>query len=204
MTLRSLYLAAISLLLLGASTAYAQAAPDVTFTVTAVSQGPGKAVPTLTWSTTSPAPTSCTASGSTAWTGTKPASGTLVLPAITVNAAYTLSCTWPTDSIATVSWVAPTQNTDGSPLTDLGGFRILWGKSATALDQTVYLQDPLAKSWVSPTLTLGAWYFGVVSFNALGIEGSLSNVATKTIVAGGTVTKNAAVVFPGTVTFSVK
>jgi hypothetical protein len=37
-----------------------------------------------------------------------------------------------------VVWVAPTQNTDGSPLTDLAGYRIEWGSCTAAGDFNQY------------------------------------------------------------------
>ncbi len=86
---------------------------------------------------------------------------------------------------ACVSWVAPTQNNDNTPYNNPGGFRIVWGKSASALDQTVYVQDPSARTWTSPELAPGLWYFGVITFNAQGNESGLSNVASKTIRAPG-------------------
>src|ERR1700681_4629171 len=41
--------------------------------------------------------------------------------------------------MATVSWQAPTTNTDGAALTDLSGYRIYYGISATDMSQTVQL-----------------------------------------------------------------
>ncbi len=195
----------LTLLLLAAS-AYGQAATNLVLTAT--SSG-GKAIPTLTWS--NPGASSCTATGDATWVtayaaANKPVSGTVTLAAASAPNvhSYTLSCVSPGDLIATVSWTAPTQNTDGSPLTDLGGFRLLWGKSATVLDQTVYVQDQAAKTWVNPTLTAGTWYFGVMAFNTGGIEGALSNVASKTLTAGATDSKTVSLAFPGTTILTVK
>ena len=38
---------------------------------------------------------------------------------------------------ATLSWTAPQQNTDGSPLTDLAGFEIRYGQNESALDSNI-------------------------------------------------------------------
>src|SRR5213076_1330508 len=78
----------------------------------------GSLTPVLTWST-NPVASSCAASGG--WSGTKAASGSQTLTAISASTNYTLTCTWATGS-STVSWVAPTTNTDGSSLTNLAGF----------------------------------------------------------------------------------
>ncbi len=86
---------------------------------------------------------------------------------------------------ACVSWNAPLTNTDGSPYTNPGGYRLVWGKSPTVLDQTTYVQNPAARTWTSPELAPGLWYFAVITFNAQGVEGGTSNVASKTIRAPG-------------------
>lgn len=89
--------------------------------------GDGQVVPVLTWSTSPPAQ-SCTASGQ--WEGEKPPSGTETLPPITSSATYNLSCTWPGDSIATLSWSLPTTNCNGSPVTDLASVVIRYAFEA--------------------------------------------------------------------------
>ena len=43
---------------------------------------------------------------------------------------------------ATVSWTAPTRNTDGSALTNLAGYRIFYGTSRNSLDQSVQVSNP--------------------------------------------------------------
>lgn len=160
--------------------AHAQTAPTMSFSLQATSSDGKTVVPKLTWSTT-PAATSCAASNG--WTGTKAASGTETLAAVSSSKVYTLTCTWPGDTTAKVSWTAPTTNTDGSAYTDGAGYRIQYGRAADNLDQSVYIEDPLARSWTSPVLAAGQWFFGVRAYNAMGLEGALSNVASKTITA---------------------
>jgi hypothetical protein len=180
--------AALLLIVCGIGVARAQTAPTVTLSATPPS-GPGSVTPVLTWSSTNAV--SCTASGG--WSGTKQTSGTETLAPITATASYTLTCAGVADSKVTVAWVAPTQNTDDSPLTDLAGFRILWGRSATVLDQTTYLQDPTARTWVKDQFTPGTWYFSVRPFNAGGFEAADSNIASKVIGAAPTAAKTASV-----------
>jgi hypothetical protein len=116
----------IAALLLFAGVANAQTDPTLTFTAE-FTRGVETVVPKLTW-TTSPAATSCTASGD--WSGTKAASGTETLDAVNVTKAYTLVCTWPGDSKATLTWVAPTTYTNGQPMT-VAKYRITFGTSLT-------------------------------------------------------------------------
>jgi hypothetical protein len=82
---------------------------------------------------------------------------------------------------ATVSWSAPTQRTDGTPLTDLAGFRVYYGNASNSLTQIVEVRDPGARSWVIEDLTRGTWYFAATAFDQTGAESSRSNTASKTI-----------------------
>lgn len=88
--------------------------------------------------------------------------------------------TAPTGS-ATVSWSAPTTNTDGSALTDLAGYHIYYGTSATALTQTVNISSAATTSYVLQSLASGTWYFAVSAVTNAGIESARSGVVSKTI-----------------------
>jgi hypothetical protein len=97
------------------------------------------------------------------------------LPAfsITVNQATTGS--------ATLSWQPPTQNEDGTALTNLAGFRVNYGTSSSSLTQQVNLTNPGLSSYVISGLGSGTWYFAVKAYTTSGVESDLSNVASKTI-----------------------
>ena len=53
-----------------------------------------------------------------------------------------ITVTQVTNGTATISWIPPTQNTDGSALTDLAGYRIYYGTSPSSLNQNVELSNP--------------------------------------------------------------
>ena len=163
-------------LILSATAANAQTAGTITFTANPTS-GTGSVVPKLTWST-SPVASSCTASGG--WSGTKFASGTETLATITSNKTYTLTCSWG-NGTATINWTKPTTNTDGSPLTNLAGYKVLYGTSASALTNVKQINDPAATSTTIPALQTGTWYFSVRAFNTSQVESDNSNTAQKTI-----------------------
>ena len=82
---------------------------------------------------------------------------------------------------ATVSWVPPNTNEDASPLTDLAGYRVYFGKAANALDQIVRVTNPAATQQVINNLASGTWYFAVSALSSTGVESALSNVASKTL-----------------------
>lgn len=159
---------------------FAQAVPTGSFTLATQINANGTLTPTLTWSTT-PAATGCTASGDTAWAGTKAASGTQTLAAFPASTpkTYALVCNWPGDTQAFLTWVPPTQNTDNTPLTNLAGYRVNWGTSATALTQVVQLADPGQTAYTISNLTPGTWYFGVRAYTTQGAESALSNVVSR-------------------------
>jgi hypothetical protein len=86
---------------------------------------------------------------------------------------------------ATLSWTAPTQNTDQTPLTNLAGYTIYYGLSPTALTQTIQLADPNATSYVVANLGAATYYFAVAAYSSLGYESANSAVVSKTIPAAG-------------------
>ena len=82
---------------------------------------------------------------------------------------------------ATLSWLKPTQNADGTALTDLAGFIVKYGNSATALDRHIAVNDPAMTRYTVTNLGSGTWYFTVVSYTVAGVESSHSDVVSKTI-----------------------
>ena len=162
-------------LLLLAHVAQAQTAGTVTLTVNK-SAAVGSLVPVLTWSTT-PAATSCVASGG--WSGTKFASGSQTLSTITSSKTYTLTCTWG-NGTANLKWTAPTKNSNGSTLTDLTGYKVVYGTSSTALNNSKSVSASTTSTSIG-SLASGTWYFAVRAVNSKGTESGNSNVATRNI-----------------------
>jgi hypothetical protein len=82
---------------------------------------------------------------------------------------------------ATLSWQPPTQRTDGTPLTDLAGYRILYGNSSGNYPNRVTVDNPGLTSYVIENLAQGTWYFVMTAFDASGAESDYSSVGSKTI-----------------------
>jgi hypothetical protein len=95
--------------------------------------------------------------------------------------AFTITVTAPANGSATISWTPPTQNTDGSTLSDLAGYHILYGTSAGALTQTIDVTNAGVATYVVTGLSSGSWFFAVRAFNSGGAESANSNVVSKTI-----------------------
>jgi predicted phage tail protein len=83
---------------------------------------------------------------------------------------------------ATVSWTAPTVNTDGSALTDLARYRIAYGRSSTDLSQSADVNNASLTTFTIDSLAAGQWFFAVYAVNSAGVESDVSNVATKIIL----------------------
>jgi hypothetical protein len=97
-------------------------------------------------------------------------------------AAFSITVTQVTNGAATISWIPPTQNTDGSPLTDLAGYRIYYGTSPSNLDQMVELSNPGLTSYVVENLAPATWYFTMVSLSIDDTESEPSGIASKRIL----------------------
>lgn len=97
-------------------------------------------------------------------------------------AAFSIAVTQVANGTATISWVPPTQNTDGSPLTDLGGYRIYYGTNQTNLAQMVELDNPGLTSYMVQNLSPATWYFTMRAFRSNGTESEPSNIVSKTIL----------------------
>jgi len=81
----------------------------------------------------------------------------------------------------TLSWTPPTQNTDGSPLTNLAGYKIYWGTNQNNLANFATVNNPGLATYVVTSLTPATWYFQTTALNSQGAESSPSNVASKTL-----------------------
>lgn len=82
---------------------------------------------------------------------------------------------------ASVSWLPPLENEDGTVLTDLSGYRIQYGRSRTELNRSLAIDNPSLTTYVVEQLSAGTWYFAVYAVNAHGIESVPSSIATKVV-----------------------
>jgi Putative Ig domain len=96
-------------------------------------------------------------------------------------AAFSIAVNQAASANATLSWSAPTQNTDGTTLMNLAGYRIYYGTSATALTQSVQIANPSVSTYVLEGLSPTTYYFAVRAYTSGGAESANSNVASKTL-----------------------
>lgn len=82
---------------------------------------------------------------------------------------------------ATLSWLPPTENADGSVLTDLSGYRIRYGRTAHDPELSLDIDNPSINVYVVEQLGRGTWYFEVVALNSRGVESRPTATGSKTI-----------------------
>lgn len=82
---------------------------------------------------------------------------------------------------AVLSWDPPTTNADGSPLTDLSGYRIYYGTSSGVYGTATDVGNVITS--IITNLTDGAiYYFAVTAYDLSGNESNFSNEVNKTIL----------------------
>jgi hypothetical protein len=101
--------------------------------------------------------------------------------ATTGLAAFSIQVVATATASVTLSWTPPTQNTDGSALTDLAGYKVYWGTTQGSYPNSVTLNNPGLASYVVDQLTPATWYFAMSALNNQGIESALSNSASKLV-----------------------
>src|SRR5688572_3532127 len=82
---------------------------------------------------------------------------------------------------ATLSWSPPTQNNDGSALTNIAGYRIYFGRNRDNLTEVVVIDNPGLTRYVVENLTPARWFFRMTTLNTDGAESTRSQAVSKTI-----------------------
>jgi hypothetical protein len=87
----------------------------------------------------------------------------------------------PTLGTATLTWSRPTERADGTPLEDLAGYRIYYGKDENNLTRVLDIRDGEQTKQLLENLDSGTWYFSIAAYCNKGIEGEKSNIGIKII-----------------------
>ncbi len=99
------------------------------------------------------------------------------LAPFTISVAGTTSTT----GSATLSWVPPTQNTNGSALTNFAGIILYYGTTPSSLTQSVQLASNNQTSYTIGNLTAGTWYFGGMAYTNSGMKSAMSKVVSMSV-----------------------
>jgi hypothetical protein len=102
---------------------------------------------------------------------------TTTLPAFSIEVVASGTAT----GSVTLSWTPPTQNEDGSQLTDLKAYRILWSRDGGAFSNSVRINNPSVTRYVVENLTPGTYEFTATAINSAEVESRFSNAITRVV-----------------------
>jgi hypothetical protein len=94
---------------------------------------------------------------------------------------FTIVVTAPANGTASLSWSAPTDNSNGSPITGLAGYNIYYGTDPSNLTKSIDVAGASTTTYVVTGLSAGTYYFAVSAYNSEGVDSPLSNIGHKTI-----------------------
>jgi len=95
--------------------------------------------------------------------------------------AFTITVSQTSLGSVTLSWSAPTQNTDGTPLTNLAGYRLYFGKTSRQYDNEITIDSPGITTYVVDNLSPDTYYFAATAVNSSGMESPYSGEAVRTV-----------------------
>ncbi|HEX6993507.1 MAG TPA: putative Ig domain-containing protein [Gammaproteobacteria bacterium] len=94
---------------------------------------------------------------------------------------FSITVTSVADGAVELTWTAPTQNVDGSALTDLAGYKIYWGTQPGEFPNSVTIDNPGVVTYVLENLVPATYYFVATAFNSEGAESDPSDMTSVTI-----------------------
>jgi len=99
----------------------------------------------------------------------------------TAGAAFSIDVTQVATGNATLSWTAPTENMDGSALTDLAGYKLYYGMQEGQYTEQIQIDNPGIVTYVVENLSPNTYYFVATALNSSGVESPFSGVAVKVV-----------------------
>lgn len=85
---------------------------------------------------------------------------------------------------ASLSWMPPTQDTEGNYLSDLAGYKIYYGTELGNYSDVIIIDNPGIVNYVIENLMGGnTYYFVITAYDSAGDESGYSGVGSKTIPA---------------------
>ena len=84
-------------------------------------------------------------------------------------------------SNVTFGWQAPTENSNGTPITNLAGYKIHYGTASQQYTQVAEVSNPSLSRYVMDSLPSGTYYFAITAYNSQGIESALSGEVSTTL-----------------------
>lgn len=97
-----------------------------------------------------------------------------------ISAPFTITVSAISASSVTLRWVRPSENTDGSVLTDLRGYLIRYGNRTGQLDNQLSIGSADSTTAELSDLTPGEWYFQIAAVSDANVRGPFSATARQT------------------------
>ena len=92
---------------------------------------------------------------------------------------FSIQVTTVASGSVTLSWTAPTENEDGSPLTNLAGFKLYYGTETGRYTESIDIDNPGINTYVVDNLTPDTYFFTATAYNTDGIESGFSEEVQK-------------------------
>jgi hypothetical protein len=86
-----------------------------------------------------------------------------------------------TSGSVTIAWDPPTENTNGTALTNLAGFNIHYGTQSENYTNTIQITNPGVTRYVVENLPAGTYYFAVTAYTTVGEDSAYSPQVSATI-----------------------
>jgi hypothetical protein len=103
------------------------------------------------------------------------------LPAFSISVAAPRPVALAADSSVTLSWIPPTQNLDSTVLTNLAGYRLHYGPTATSLTQLIDIDNPGLTLYVVDNMPAGKWFFALTAYTRDGRESGPSAMVSTVV-----------------------
>jgi Putative Ig domain len=88
--------------------------------------------------------------------------------------AFSITVSQANANAVALTWTPPAANADGTPLTNLAGYRIMYGTEQSAMTQSVEVSNPKAHSFELANLPAGHWYVSMVAYSSEGTTSTQS------------------------------
>lgn len=98
----------------------------------------------------------------------------------TAGATSTVGTSNPADKSVTLSWSPPTENSNGTSLTNLAGYTLHYGTSSEDYTGSIEITSPTQTSYVvsDSNFPRGTYYFAISAYNAQQVSSSYSGEIT--------------------------
>jgi len=95
---------------------------------------------------------------------------------------FTITVQPPATGSVTLAWQEAMLRTDGTPLTNLAGYRIYFGTASGAYANRITIANPGLSTYVVDNLPSGTYYFVMTEYDAAGNESAYSAQVSRTII----------------------